>query len=64
MTYSEDSEKPYYLNGSVVTYYCVNGYEILPTDQDEIVCADGSWQGVVGNCYSGSALRMYAWYMT
>ena len=60
MTYSEDTEKPYYLSGSVVTYYCEDGYEILPRYQDEIVCTDGSWQGIVGNCYSGNVLRMNA----
>ena len=40
--------------GTTANYYCKDGYNILPEGNDKLVCSeDGSWQGELGDCYSG-----------
>ena len=43
-----------YTVNTLLTFACATGYQILPAEDNELVCSEtGSWEGEVGKCYTG-----------
>ena len=54
-TISPNPSSTHYLDGDVAKYTCEAGYELLPENNNELVCnGSGSWHGgPLGACYTG-----------
>ena len=54
MEVTENESDEIYTVGTLLTFACASGLQILPEEENKLVCSEaGSWEGQVGKCYTG-----------